>query len=48
VGCVGGADVLADLFEMQGLFRLADKVSYLSPDLAASDGGVSNDDGLGS
>ena len=47
VGSVGGADVLADLFEMQGLLRLADKVGYLSPDLAASDGGVGDDDGLG-
>lgn len=47
VGSVGGAYVLADLLEMQGMFRLANEVGYLSPDLAASDGFVGNDDGLG-
>ena len=47
VGSVGGADVLADLFEMQGLIRLADEVGNLAPDLAASDGGVGNCEGLG-
>lgn len=47
IGGVGGVDatnVLADLFEMQGLLRLTNEVGYLTPDLAASDGDVSNDD----
>ena len=42
VGDVCGADVLADLFEMQALLRLANEVGYFSPDLKASDGFVAD------
>ncbi|MFN6300857.1 MAG: hypothetical protein ACK42H_01555 [Planctomycetota bacterium] len=46
VGEISGYCVLADLFEIQRLFLLANKVGYVARDLAASDGGVVNDDEL--